>query len=116
MGVQIEKEMRAIQAMQIVTKLWVSVRKSDRYGCRVSLTCFSCKEHAMMTAVERNKSHQFQVSSRHPTLLACLQELRKRLDDHHVGCAEALAKKTAADTQSPAAVSQDTPNVLQAMM
>jgi hypothetical protein len=40
MGVQIEEEMSAIRAMQIVTKLWVSVRKSDRDrdGCRVSLT------------------------------------------------------------------------------
>lgn len=37
MGVRIEEEMRVIRAMQIVTKLWVSVRKSDRDGCRVSL-------------------------------------------------------------------------------
>ncbi len=39
MGVQIEEEMSAIREMQIVTKLWVSVWKSDRDrdGCRVSL-------------------------------------------------------------------------------
>jgi hypothetical protein len=35
-----------------------------------------------------------------------LQELRKRLEENHVGCAEALAKKAAADK----------PNVMQTMM
>jgi hypothetical protein len=35
-----------------------------------------------------------------------LQELQKRLEENHVGCAEALAKKPAADT----------PNVMQTMM
>ena len=37
-SVQIEEEIRDIRVMQIVTKLWVAVRKSDRDGCRVSLT------------------------------------------------------------------------------
>jgi hypothetical protein len=45
-----------------------------------------------------------------------LQELLKRLQDRHVDCAEAVAKKAAADAASAATVSQDTPNVLQAMM
>jgi hypothetical protein len=35
-----------------------------------------------------------------------LEELRKRLEENHVGCAEALAKKAAADK----------PNVMQTMM
>ena len=45
-----------------------------------------------------------------------MQELLKRLQDRHVDCAEAVAKKAAADAASAATVSPDTPNVLQAMM
>jgi hypothetical protein len=44
-----------------------------------------------------------------------LQELLKQLQDRHVDCAEAVAKK-AADAASAATVNPDTPNVLQAMM
>ncbi len=44
----------------------------------------------------------------HPTLLACLQELRKRLEEDHDGCAEAVA------TNAKAAA--DAPDVMQAMM
>ncbi len=51
----------------------------------------------------------------HPTELV-LQELLKRLQDRHVDCGEAVAKKDAADAASAATVSPDTPNVLQAMM
>ena len=45
---------------------------------------------------------------------ACFQELRKRLEENHGNCAEALTKKAAADAQAAAAVSPDTPNVLEA--
>jgi hypothetical protein len=45
-----------------------------------------------------------------------LQELRKRLEEHHGNCAQALTEKDAADTVSSATVSPDTANVLQAMM
>ena len=45
-----------------------------------------------------------------------MQELLKRLQDRHVDCAEAVAKKAAADAASAATVNPDTPNVLQAMM
>jgi hypothetical protein len=45
-----------------------------------------------------------------------LQELLKRLQNRHVDCAEALTKKAAADDQAAAAVSPDTPNVMQTMM
>jgi seryl-tRNA synthetase len=45
-----------------------------------------------------------------------LQELLKRLQDRHVDCAEAVAKKAAADAASAATVDPDAPNVLQAMM
>jgi hypothetical protein len=45
-----------------------------------------------------------------------LQELLKRLQDRHVDCAEAVAKKGGADSASTATVDPDAPNVLQAMM
>jgi hypothetical protein len=51
-----------------------------------------------------------------PTELACLQELLNRLQDRHDNCAEAVAKKDAADAASAATVNPDTQNVLQAMM
>ena len=54
----------------------------------------------------------FQVSSVHPTELACLQELLKRLQDRHVNCAEAVAKKADADAVSVATVDPDEPNVM----
>ena len=56
------------------------------------------------------------VSGEHRTDLAYLKELLQRLQDRHVECAEAVAKKAAADAASAAAVSPDAPNVLQAMM
>jgi hypothetical protein len=45
----------------------------------------------------------------HPTELACLQELLKRLQDRHVDCAEAVCKKAAADAVSAATVNPDAP-------
>jgi hypothetical protein len=45
-----------------------------------------------------------------------LQELLKRLQDRHVDCAEAVAKKDTADAASAATGNPDTTNVLQAMM
>ncbi len=45
-----------------------------------------------------------------------MQELLKRLEDRHVDCAEAVAKKAAADAVSAATVNPDAPNVLQTMM
>jgi hypothetical protein len=45
-----------------------------------------------------------------------LQVLLKRLQNRHVDCAEALTKKAATDAQAAAAVSPDTPNVMQTMM
>ena len=46
-------------------------------------------------------------------MLACLQELRKQLEENHDQCAEARTKPVA---QTGAVVSPDTPNVIQAMM
>jgi hypothetical protein len=45
-----------------------------------------------------------------------LQELLSRLQDRHVDCAEAVAKKAVADVASTATVDPDTPYVLQSMM
>ncbi len=88
-SVQIEEIKCAIRALPFVTKLSpVRAHKSHGAGWGV------------------------QVSSVHPTELACLQELLKRLQDRHVDCAEAVAKKAAADADSPVIVDPDTPNVL----
>ncbi len=45
-----------------------------------------------------------------------MQEMLKRLQDRHVDCVEAVAKKAATDVASAATVDPDVPNVLQAMM
>jgi hypothetical protein len=57
-----------------------------------------------------------QLSRDRKTELVCLQEFLKRLQDRHVDCAEAVAKKAASDAASATTVSPDTPSVLQAMM
>ena len=49
-------------------------------------------------------------------MLACLQELLKRLQDRHVEYAQTVVKKTAADAASSVTVSPDTPYVLKAMI
>ena len=91
----------------------VGGRNSHGDGYRVTLRCPSCEEYG---SCGKKQEPPVQVSSVHPTELACLQELLKRLQDRHVDCAEALAKTAAADAVSAATVSPDPPNVLQAMM
>ena len=91
MLLQIEEVMHAIRAMPIVTKLSsVGVRNSHGHGYRVSLRCFAYEEYV---SCGKKQEPPVQVSSRHPTELACLQELLKRLQDRHVECAQAVAKK-----------------------
>ncbi len=79
-GVQIEEEMSVIRAMQIVTKLWVSVRKSDRDrdGCRVSLTCFSWKEYDSC-GKKQEPSVQVSISTPHctPAYRSCENDWRR---------------------------------------
>jgi len=112
--VQMEEVERAIRALPFVTKLSpVGARNSHGRGYRVSLRCPSCEEYG---SCGKKQEPPVQVSSRHPTLHACWQELLKRLQDRHVNCAEAVAKKAAADAASAATVDPDAPNVLQAMM
>jgi hypothetical protein len=109
---QIEEVERVIRALPFVTKLSpVGDRNSHGHGYRVSLRCPSCEEYG---SCGKKQEPPVQVSSRYPTLHACLQELLKRLQEKHGKCVEALTKKAAADAQAAAAV--HTPNVMQAMM
>ena len=82
-------------------------------GWQVSLSCSRCQEYGSCPKKQEPAVRRSRV---HPTELACLQELLKRLQDRHVECAEPVAKKGADDAASAAAVSPDVPNVLQAMM
>ena len=112
--VQMEEEERAIRAMPFVTTLsFVRAVKGKAEGWRVTLTCFACREYNSCGKKQEASVH---ISGERPTLLACLQELRKRLEEHHGNCVETLTKNTVADAASAATVSPDTPNVLQTMM
>ena len=112
--VQIEEVKCAIEKLPFVTVLSpVRAVKGKGRGYGVTLRCPSCKEYG---SCGKKQEGPVQVSSVHPTELACLQELLKRLQDRHVDCAEAVAKKAAADAASAATVDPDAPNVLQAMM
>ena len=107
-------EERAIRAMPIVTALsYVRAVKDKARGVRVTLTCYNCREYG---SCEKPQEAQIHLSKERSTMRACLQELIKRLEENHGNCAEALAKKAAADAVSAATVNPDAPNVLQAMM
>jgi len=107
-------EERAIRAMPIVTALsYVRAVKDKARGVRVTLTCYNCREYG---SCEKPQEAPIHLSKERSTMRACLQELIKRLEENHGNCAEALAKKAAADAVSAATVNPDAPNVLQAMM
>jgi hypothetical protein len=107
-------EERAIRAMPIVTTLsFVRAVKDKERGVRVTLTCYNCREYG---SCEKPQEAPIHLTKERTTMHTCLQELRKRLQQNHGNCAEALTKKAAADAASAATVSLDTPNVLQAMM
>ena len=104
--VQMEEEERAIRAMPFVTTLsFVRAVKGKAEGWRVTLTCFACREY---NSCGKKQEASLHISGERPTLLACLQELRKRLEEHHGNCAQALTEKDAADTVSAATVRPDT--------
>ena len=113
--VQMQHEMRAIEELVFVTKLsFVPAHKDKAQGFRATLSCALCRWY---DSCGKGQEQAVQLSRERTTLLACLQELRKRLQDRHgFRCAQAVAKKAAADAASPATVDPDTPNVLQAMM
>ena len=111
-SVQIEELKRAIRALPFVTKLSpVRAHNGHGDGWGVSLRCSAREEY---DSCGKKQESPVQISSRHPTELACLQELLKRLQEKHGKCAEALTQKAAADAQAVAAV--HTPSVLEAMM
>ena len=105
-SVQIEEIKCTIRALPFVTKL-SPVREHNGHGdgWGVSLRCFACEEY---DSCGKKQESPVQISSRHPTELACLQELLKRLQDRHGECAQAVA-----DAEKAAA---HAPNVMQAMM
>jgi hypothetical protein len=108
-SVQFEEIKHAIRAFPFVTKLSpVRVHKGHGDGWGVSLRCSTYEEY---DNCEKKQDPPVQVSSVHPTELACFQELLKRLQDRHVECVQTVAKKAVADVSS-ATVSPDTPKVL----
>ena len=76
-SVQMEEIKRAMLALPFVTKLSpVRAHKSHGAGWGVSLRCFACEEYG---SCGKKQESPVQVSSVHPTELASLQELLKRL-------------------------------------
>jgi hypothetical protein len=110
--VEIEELKRTIRALLFVTKLSRADSHKDKAdGWETTLKCVSCPD-----CCGKKQEPPVQLSRDRKSEFACLQELLKRLQDRHVNCAEALAKKAAADTDSASTLNQDAPNVLQAMM
>ena len=99
--VQIEEVKCVDRKLSFVTVLSPVRAVKDKglglYGA--CLTCFRCREH---DSCGKNREPPVHLSHEHPTELACLQELLKRLQDRHVECAQAVAKKDAADAASAA--------------
>jgi hypothetical protein len=93
-------------------------RCDERLKVRVEeSTCLTCTGLHDKTKMRRRNSlfaskkqePAVRRSRVHPTELACFQELLKRLQDRHVDCAEAVAKKAAADAVSAATWNPDAP-------
>jgi hypothetical protein len=108
--VQIEEEVTCvIRSLSFVTKLSpVGVRNSHGHGYRVSLRCPSeaCEEYG---SCGKKQEPPVQVSSRHPTLHACFQDLLKRLQEKHGKYAELFhqVKKRAQAVHDRTTTSQD---------
>jgi hypothetical protein len=93
---------------------FVPAHKDKAEGFRTTL---SCAVWRLYDSCGKGQEQAVQLSRERTTLLACLQELRKRLQDRHgFRCAQAVAKKASVDAASAATVDPDTPNELQAMM
>jgi hypothetical protein len=85
---QIEEVKCAIRKLSFVTILSpVRAVKGKGQGYGACLTCYNCREYGSCGKKQEPPVH---VSGEHPTELACLQELLKRLQDRHVQCAEAV--------------------------
>jgi hypothetical protein len=95
---QLEEVEQVMRTLPFVTELsFVSSVKYKGHGVRVSLTSYPCRDYDSCTKKQETLIH---ISRERPTLLACLQELVKRLQDRHGEYVEAVtkAKKNAADT------------------
>jgi hypothetical protein len=80
--VQIEEVKRVIRALMFVTKLSpVGGRNSHGDGYWVTLRYSSCEEYGRCG---KKQEPPVQVSSVHPTELASLKELLRRVQDRHV--------------------------------
>ena len=74
-------EERVIRAMPIVTTLsFVRAVKDKARGVRVTLTCYNCREYG---SCEKPQEAPIHLTKERTTMHACLQELRKRLEEHH---------------------------------
>jgi hypothetical protein len=86
--------------MPIVTTLsFVRAVKDKTRGVRVTLTYYNCSEYVSCEKLQEAPIH---LTKERTTMHAYLQELRKRLQENHDNCAEALTKKAAADAASAA--------------
>ena len=93
--VQIEEAKCAIRKLPFVTVLSpVRAVNGMGPGWQVSLSCSRCQEYG---SCPKKQEPAVRLSRVHPTELACLHELIKRLQDRHVECDQAVAKKAAAD-------------------
>ncbi len=84
-------EERDIRVMPIVTTLsFVRAVKDKTRGVRVTLTCYNYREYG---SCEKPQETPIHLSKETTTMRACLQGLRKRLEENHGKCSEALTKK-----------------------
>jgi hypothetical protein len=96
--VQIEEVKCAIRKLSFVTVLSpVRADKDKGRGYGDTLRCSSSEEYG---SCGKKQEPPVQVSSVYPTEFACLDEILNRLQDRHDNCAEAVAKKDAADVTS----------------
>ena len=88
MLVQIEEAKCAIRKLPCVTVLAPVRAVCDKgRGWQASLSCYGCQEYG---SCPKKQEPAVRLSREHRTELACLQELRKRLQDRHDShCAQA---------------------------
>jgi hypothetical protein len=94
---QMEEVERVMWTLPYVTESsFVSSVRYKGHGVRVSLTSYPCGDYDSCTKKQETLIH---ISRERPTLIVCLQELVKLLQDRHGEYTEAVAKakKNAAD-------------------
>lgn len=87
---QMEQEMRDIEALPAVRQLLqLSAGKTTGAGFQVTLRCFAGREHG---GCGKKSEPPVLLTNSRTTLLACLQELRMRLEKRHGGACVAAAE------------------------